>query len=74
MNLSVLPIKGQKKTGTFDLFAETISLLEKNQINLEQGDVLVISSKFISNSQGKIIDSKKVKPSVESNELSKRII
>jgi len=63
MQLTVLPLVSEKMEGEFDIFESLIDTLEKNNSKLEEGDVLVISTKFVSNSQGRIIDLKNIKPS-----------
>ena len=57
MTLTVTPIKSEKKSRKFDLFEEICISLSNNKISLQSGDVLVISSKFVSQSQGRIINS-----------------
>ena len=56
MTLTVTPIKSEKKSRKFDLFEEICISLSNNKISLQSGDVLVISSKFVSQSQGRIIN------------------
>ena len=72
MTLTVLAIKTERKENDFDLYQIIIEALKNSQTSLKNGDVLVISSKFISNSQGRIIDINNVKPSPEGNSLSKK--
>jgi len=72
MSLVVYPIKSEVKTEEFDLFESLISSLERSQITLEHGDVIVISSKFVANSQGRVIDYEQVVPSEESKLLGKK--
>jgi len=72
MSLVVYPVKAQKKENVFDLFKEITDLLKKNEFPLMNGDVLVISSKYISNSQGRIIDFNDVMASKEAHFLSKK--
>jgi coenzyme F420-0:L-glutamate ligase/coenzyme F420-1:gamma-L-glutamate ligase len=72
MSLSVYPIKSEVKTDEFDLFESLISSLERSHITLETGAVIVISSKFVANSQGRVIDYNQVVPSKESQLLGKK--
>jgi coenzyme F420-0:L-glutamate ligase/coenzyme F420-1:gamma-L-glutamate ligase len=72
MSLSVYPIKSEIKTEEFDLFESLISSLQRTKIILENGDVIIISSKFIANSQGRVIDYEHVVPSEESHSLGKK--
>jgi coenzyme F420-0:L-glutamate ligase len=70
--LEVLPIKAVRKQGKFDLYVELKKLVRKNGILLKEGDVIVISSKYISNSQGRIVNHDSIKPSKKANELTKK--
>lgn len=70
MTLSVIPIRVEKKQTSFDLYRSIIDSL--NDVILESGDVLVISSKYISNSQNRLIDLEKVRPSADALALSKK--
>jgi len=72
MHLTVVPIKAKKQDKKFDLFNIIIESLEKSSTLIEEGDVLVISSKFISNSQGRIIETRSVVPSIKAESLSKQ--
>jgi coenzyme F420-0:L-glutamate ligase len=56
----------------FDVFEELLETLEKNNVKLQEGDVLVISTKYISNSQGRIIDLQKTRVSDEGAKISKK--
>lgn len=70
MTLSVIPIRVEKKQTSFDLYRSIIDSL--NDVILENGDVMVISSKYISNSQNRLIDLEKVRPSADALALSKK--
>ena len=72
MHLTVSPVKVGREEGKFDLYKTVLEALDKNKINLEDSDVLVISSKYISNSQGRIIDLSSVNPSEKGISLSKK--
>ena len=69
MPLTVFPIKSTIKTGEFDLFENLVSDLDKNNIKPQTGDVIVISSKYIANSQGRVIESNKVIPSLDAKKI-----
>jgi len=62
MKLTVIPLTSKKKNVKFSFFDELKKIFHNNKIMMENGDVLVISSKFISISQGRIlkIDNSKV--------------
>ena len=71
MALEVFPVKATKKDGKFDLYNEIKKLVKENGVNLMEGDILVISSKYISNSQERILDHNSIKLSEKAYELSK---
>ena len=72
MSLTVIPLKAKRQNGNFVLFDEITSVLSKNKISLKNGDVLVISSKYIASSQGRILDSETVIDSKNANQISKK--
>ena len=72
MQLTVLPLLAERMEGKFDVFEILLETLEKNNTKLQDGDVLVISTKYISNSQGRIIELEKIKTSDEGIEISKK--
>ena len=72
MPLTVIPLKAERQNGKFVLFDEIINVLSKNKISLKNGDVIVISSKYISNSQGRIIDTTTTSISDQSNYISEK--
>ena len=72
MSLEVFPVKATKKQGKFDLYDEIKKLVEENGIYLKEGDILVISSKYISNSQGRILNHNSIKLSEKANEIAKK--
>ena len=71
MVLEVFPVQATKKEGKFDLYNEIKKLVKENGISLNEGDILVISSKYISISQGRILDHNSIKLSEKANELSR---
>jgi coenzyme F420-0:L-glutamate ligase len=71
MVLEVFPVQATKKEGKFDLYNEIRKLVKENGISLNEGDILVISSKYISISQGRILDHNSIKLSEKANELSR---
>jgi len=58
--------------GKFDVFEVLLETLGKNNTKLQDGDVLVISTKYISNSQGRIIELQKIITSDEGVKISKK--
>jgi coenzyme F420-0:L-glutamate ligase len=63
VQLTVLPLLAKRMENEFDIFEALENTLEKNETKLQEGDVIVISTKYISNSQGRIIDLEKIKAS-----------
>ena len=72
MSLSVFPLLANRMDGMFDIFEMLLKTLEENNEELKDGDVLVISTKYISNSQGRIIDLQKIKISDQSTNIAKK--
>jgi len=56
MVLEVFPVQATKKESKYDLYNEIRKLVKENDISLNEGDILVISSKYISISLGRILD------------------
>jgi len=71
VHLTVQPLVSERMEGEFDIFDVLFDTLEKNNSKLEEGDVLVISTKFVSNAQGRIIDLNNIKTSSYGNKISK---
>ncbi|HEU5221109.1 MAG TPA: coenzyme F420-0:L-glutamate ligase [Candidatus Nitrosotalea sp.] len=72
MSLTVLPVKSTLKKESFDLFASLVTDLENAGITPQNGDVLVISSKYVANSQGRVIEYNKVMPSSDAEQVGKK--
>jgi coenzyme F420-0:L-glutamate ligase len=72
MSLTVSALLSERKNGKFNVFEAMLESLEKNKIKLQENDVLVISTKYISNSQGRIISSNNIKVSKKGFDISKK--
>ena len=72
MTLTVIPLKAKYQKSRFDLFDEITKTISNNGVFLENGDVIVISSKYIANSQGRILDINEVNVSENAKNLSKK--
>jgi coenzyme F420-0:L-glutamate ligase len=70
MSISVQTIKSDFKVHDFDLFDTLVNLLQKSRIKLENGDIVIISSKYVANSQGRLVEYEKIIPSKESRILA----
>jgi len=66
--MEIFPIKIPKKSPGFDLFR---TILE-SKFTFEQDDILVISSKFVSMSEGSLVDLKTVKVSRKAKNLASK--
>jgi len=72
MNLTVIPLLANRMESEFDVFDALTNTLERNNTKLQEGDVIVISTKYISNSQGRIVDLEKIRTSEKGMEISKK--
>jgi coenzyme F420-0:L-glutamate ligase len=72
MSLSVYPIQSSFKTKSFDLFESLKSDLTNSGLTPENGDVIIISSKYVANSQGRIIEYERVHPSSEATTVASK--
>jgi coenzyme F420-0:L-glutamate ligase len=72
MNLTVITLTSEKKDGKFCFFDEMKKIIEHSKVVIEEGDVLVISSKFISNSQGRILKIEKSKVCEKARKISRK--
>ena len=70
MSLTVLPLVATRKTEEFDVFEALLEILNNNKENIQDGDVLVISTKYISNSQGRFVNLGNIKPSKKGIQIS----
>ena len=74
MPITVSALISDRKIGKFDVFQALLETIEKNQENLQNGDILVVSTKYISNSQGRIINLKNIKISDEGNKIANKFL
>ena len=72
MNLTVIPLTGEKKDGKFCFFDELKKILKNSRVQIKNEDVIVISSKFISNSQGRILKIENSKVCNKAKEIAKK--
>lgn len=70
MPLSVHPIQSSLKIEIFDLFESLKSDFENSNLKPQNGDVIVISSKYIANSQGRYMKYQNVHPSHEAETVA----
>ena len=72
MALTVSAIKVKRKENQFDLFDTISKAIVNSEISIKDEDVLVISSKFVSNAQGRLLALDSVSTSNQSLLLSKK--
>ena len=72
MKLTIIPLISKKKDGKFSFFEELKKIFHNNKMMTENGDVLVISSKFISISQGRVLKINSSKVSNRARQISKK--
>ena len=72
MELTVLPLLVERKEGRFDVYQALVDALSGNKAELRDGDIVVISTKYVSNAQGRILELGKVRASEEGIRISKR--
>ncbi len=72
MAFTVFPITAKKQQGMFDLYDAIMDSLKLNKMDLKEGDVLVISSKYVSFSQGRLVSLDSVIPSNDGLSLAKK--
>lgn len=72
MTFSVSALISDRKIGRFDVFQSMLETLDKNHEKLQEGDIILISTKYISNSQGRVVNLNKIQISFEAKELSKK--
>lgn len=70
--LTVLPLKSKLKKEEFDLFESLVTDLDNARIVPQNGDVIVISSKYVANSQGRVLEYNKVVPSSDAEKIGKK--
>ena len=73
MQLTVLPLSSQRQDSEFDI-TETLleTLKDSSNPRLNEGDVIVISTKYVAVSQGRVINADKIKPSERGLEMAKK--
>ena len=72
MPITVSALIAERKIGKFDVFQTLLETIEKNHEILRDGDIVVISTKYTSISQGRVLSLKKIKISDEGKKISKK--
>ncbi len=74
LNLHVIPLLVKRRDPRFDLFEVLKDAVYQNKVKLQGGDVLVVSSKFVSSSQNRTLRLAKVKALADALEISKKFM
>ena len=73
MPLTVLPLVAERQSKEFDITDVLFETLKNNNnAKLNEGDVVVISTKYVSVSQGRVINTGRIKASEQGVKISKR--
>lgn len=72
MVLTVFPLKSTPKTGRFDLYSSLVSDLASCNLRPETGDIIVVSSKYVANSQERVVEYGTVIPSSEALKVASK--
>ena len=70
MDLEVIPLISERKEGQFDISEVLEEIFVKNRLQIQESDVLVISTKFVSNSQGRMIELDKVRTAKDGQRIA----
>lgn len=66
--MQIIPLNLDRESKKFDLFSKILN--NKNNVTFKNGDLLIISSKYLSISEGRIKKLSDVKPGLESIQMS----
>jgi len=72
VNVELIPIKVKLMKDRFDLFDTIVQHIKENKQNVSNGDIIVVSSKFVAMSQGCKVELSKVKPSKKASQLAEK--
>jgi len=70
LKIELVAIKVKRQQPSFDIHTTILDAVKKNGQELENGDILIISSKFVSMSENRIVDLAKVRVKKEGRELA----
>ncbi|MEK7171788.1 MAG: coenzyme F420-0:L-glutamate ligase [Patescibacteria group bacterium] len=71
MPLEIYPLKSPVLKKDFNLLKAIESVLSKAKLNLKSGDILILSSKIVALSLGRVVDLNKITPSSVAKKLQK---
>lgn len=72
MALSIFPLETPREEGSFDLFAALQGALSSNGMELISGDIVVVSAKYVSISQGRTVSMDGIRVSRRGRSLARQ--
>lgn len=72
--LTVIPLSSEKMEGGFDIFLALLKSLKIANVKLRDGDVLVVSAKFVSNSEGRLLCLNDIRVSESGRHMSELFV
>jgi coenzyme F420-0:L-glutamate ligase len=73
VSIQLIPIKIKPMMDKFDLFQVIAQHIEDNKQQVSDGDIIVISSKFVSMSQGSVLALDRLKPSKQALHIAEKL-
>lgn len=73
VSVELIPVKVKPMKDRFDLFQTIVQHIEENKQHVSDGDIIVVSSKFVSMSQGSLVELNKIKPSRKASQLAEKL-
>lgn len=70
--LQVFPVQAPVQTTAFSLIDTIQAAMSKNDMELSDGDILAVSSKYVAISEGRIVEISTIEPSEKARELAKQ--
>lgn len=71
--MELIPIKVRRKEREFDLAEDVLLAFKQNNQEILDSDILVLSSKYVSISEGRFLDLQTVKPTRRGSALARRL-
>lgn len=73
VSVELRPVKIKPMKERFDLFQIIVRYIEENKQYVSNGDIIVVSSKFVSMSQGSLVTLKKIKASRKASQIAEKL-
>jgi coenzyme F420-0:L-glutamate ligase len=70
--MQIFPVKTHILQKNFPLTETFLKNIQKNKLILRNGDILVVSSKVVALSEGRLVDLRKIQPSARAKRLAKK--